>query len=204
MQNTSSNYYWIIKIFYWAFCNTSSIRSWSISDSSYEATRITLVIKRIRSFRRTFSTGICIKNSVHSKRAFSQANSLIHNEFCIIRRITIWETNSIIHFNTIKYHNAKELWIDKCSPLPPWCPIWLPINLISDIAVPISLSLRLFANVLSGTIVMALVYGLLSKVAIIWPAVLHVYFDLFSGAIQTYVFCMLSMTYVTQAIDGRD
>jgi len=110
----------------------------------------------------------------------------------------------LIHFNTIKYHNAKELWIDKCSPLPPWCPIWLPINLISDIAVPISLSLRLFANVLSGTIVMALVYGLLSKVAIIWPAVLHVYFDLFSGAIQTYVFCMLSMTYVTQAIDGRD
>ena len=35
---------------------------------------------------------------------------------------------------------------------------------------------------------MALVYGLLGKIAIIWPAALHVYFDLFSGAIQTYVF----------------
>lgn len=113
-------------------------------------------------------------------------------------------TFCIIHFNTIRYHSLKEMWVDKCSPLPPWLPIWLPINLIGDIAVPISLSLRLFANILSGTIVMALVYGLLSKVAYAWPAVLHIYFDLFSGAIQTYVFCMLSMTYITQAIDGRD
>ena len=32
-----------------------------------------------------------------------------------------------------------------------------------------------------------------------WPAALHVYFDLFSGAIQTYVFCMLTMTYIANA-----
>ena len=74
------------------------------------------------------------------------------------------------------------------------------LNIISDIAVPISLSLRLFANVLSGTVMMALVYGLLSKIAYVWPAALHVYFDLFSGAIQTYVFCMLTMTYISQGI----
>ena len=108
-------------------------------------------------------------------------------------------TFTLIHLSTFKHQKLKQIWIDKCSPLPPWCPIWLPINLISDIAVPISLSLRLFANVLSGTVMMALVYGLLNKVAIIWPAVLHAYFDLFSGAIQTYVFCMLSMTYISNA-----
>ena len=45
------------------------------------------------------------------------------------------------------------------------------------------------------------VYGLLRFIAIAWPSVLHVYFDLFSGAIQTYVFCMLTMTYVTQACE---
>ena len=89
-----------------------------------------------------------------------------------------------------------------CSPLPPWLPIWAPINVISEIAIPISLSLRLFANVLSGTVIMALVYGLLGGLAVVWPAALHVYFDLFSGAIQTYVFCMLTMTYVSQACDG--
>ncbi len=108
-------------------------------------------------------------------------------------------TFSLIHINTFKHQSLKQIWIDKCSPLPPWLPIWLPINLISDIAVPISLSLRLFANVLSGTIMMALVYGLLQIIAIGWPAVLHVYFDLFSGAIQTYVFCMLTMTYIASA-----
>lgn len=110
----------------------------------------------------------------------------------------------LIHFNQIKYQKPKEIWKDMCSPLPPWLPLWLPINLISEIAVPVSLSLRLFANVLSGTVMMALVYGLLGWFATIWPAALHVYFDLFSGAIQTYVFCMLTMTYVSNAIGAGD
>lgn len=105
----------------------------------------------------------------------------------------------LIHFNKIKHNSAKQIWVDMCSPLPPWLPIWLPINIISEVAVPISLSLRLFANVLSGTVMMALVYGLLAKIALVWPAALHLYFDLFSGGIQTYVFTMLTMTYITQA-----
>lgn len=63
----------------------------------------------------------------------------------------------------------------------PW-PIWAPINIIGDVAVPISLSLRLFANILSGTVMMTLIYTLLPvfvKIGI--PSVLHIYFDLFSG-----------------------
>ena len=113
-------------------------------------------------------------------------------------------TFSLIHINTFKHQSLKQIWVDKCSPLPPWLPIWLPINLISDIAVPISLSLRLFANVLSGTVMMALIYGLLGVIATAWPAALHVYFDLFSGAIQTYVFCMLTMTYIKNACGDAD
>ena len=110
----------------------------------------------------------------------------------------------LIHFNQFKYQKLKDIWVDMCSPLPPWLPIWLPINLISEIAVPVALSLRLFANVLSGTVMMALVYGLLGWFATIWPAALHVYFDLFSGAIQTYVFCMLTMTYINNAIGSEN
>ena len=104
-------------------------------------------------------------------------------------------TFSLIHFNKFKHQKVKGVIAGLCDP---W-PIWAPINVIGDVAVPISLSLRLFANVLSGTVMLALVYGLLSKIAIVWPAALHVYFDLFSGAIQTYVFCMLTMTYITDA-----
>lgn len=114
-------------------------------------------------------------------------------------------TFTLIHINQFKYQKVQDIWAGMCSPLPPYLPLWLPINLISEIAVPISLSLRLFANVLSGTVMMALIYGLLGWVATIWPAALHVYFDLFSGGIQTYVFCMLTMTYIKDAIgDGDD
>lgn len=109
-------------------------------------------------------------------------------------------TFGLITFNKFKHQKVKGVIKGLCDP---WV-FWLPINLIGDFAVPVSLSLRLFANVLSGTIMMALYYGLLPiflKIGI--PAFLHIYFDLFSGAIQTYVFCMLTMTYVSDAI-GND
>lgn len=108
-------------------------------------------------------------------------------------------TFTLIHFNKFKHQKVSGVIKGLCDP---W-PIWAPINIIGDIAVPISLSLRLFANILSGTVMMALIYGLLTRIAIIWPAALHVYFDLFSGAIQTYVFCMLTMTYVSDAIGNE-
>lgn len=103
----------------------------------------------------------------------------------------------IITFCKFKYQKPKGVLKGLCDP---WV-FWLPINLIGDFAVPVSLSLRLFANILSGTVMMALYYALIpwfAKIGI--PSVLHVYFDLFSGAIQTYVFCMLTMTYVNDAI----
>ncbi len=104
-------------------------------------------------------------------------------------------TFATVHYNKFKYQKVKGV-IQGLGD--PW-PFWAPINVIGEVAVPISLSLRLFANILSGVVMMALIYGLLSKIAIIWPAALHVYFDLFSGSIQTYVFCMLTMTYIADA-----
>ena len=78
-------------------------------------------------------------------------------------------------------------------------PVFLlfPVNVISEVAPVVSLSLRLFGNVLAGTVIMALYYGMLPvfmKLGI--PSALHFYFDLFSGAIQAYVFCMLTITFI--------
>ena len=101
----------------------------------------------------------------------------------------------LIQYNNIKW-NKTRAFTDLFQPIP----ILFPINLIGELAVPFSISLRLFGNVVSGTVIMALIYGLLSKVAILWPGVLHAYFDIFSGAIQTYVFCMLTMVFITQKI----
>ena len=92
-------------------------------------------------------------------------------------------------FKTKKLGVIKELF----EPIP----ILFPINLIGEFATPLSMSLRLFGNIMAGTIMMALWYGLLpvfAKLGI--PAFLHVYFDLCSGAIQTFVFAMLTMTFI--------
>lgn len=105
---------------------------------------------------------------------------------------------ALITFVMIQYINIKENKIGAFTSLFQPIPLFFPINLIGEIATPISLSLRLFGNILSGTVMMALIYGLLPifvKIGI--PAALHIYFDLFSGAIQTYVFCMLTMVFVT-------
>lgn len=82
--------------------------------------------------------------------------------------------------------------------------LFFPINVISEFATPVSLSLRLFGNVLAGTVMMALYYGLIPvffKFGI--PSFLHIYFDMFSGAIQAYVFCMLTMVFVSDKRDGK-
>ena len=76
--------------------------------------------------------------------------------------------------------------------------IFFPLNVIGELARPISLSFRLFGNVLAGLIFMSLVYGLLPVyLRIALPAALHAYFDLFSGVLQTYIFCVLSLTFIS-------
>ena len=106
----------------------------------------------------------------------------------------------LITFALIQYNNIKWNKISAFTELFKPYPFLFPINLIGELASPFSISLRLFGNVVSGTVIMALIYGLLSKIAFLWPGVLHAYFDVFSGAIQTYVFCMLTMVWITQKI----
>ncbi|MDI9243066.1 F0F1 ATP synthase subunit A [Ruminococcus sp. YH-rum2234] len=104
----------------------------------------------------------------------------------------------LITFCMIQYNGIKCQKMGHFKALFEPIPLFFPINLIGEIATPISLSLRLFANMLAGTIIMALWYGIIpifiAKLGI--PAFLHAYLDLFSGCIQTYVFCMLTMVYV--------
>lgn len=110
---------------------------------------------------------------------------------------------ALITFVMIQYTNFKYNKFGAITGL--FQPLWFlfPINFIGEIATPVSMSLRLFGNVMAGTVMMALFYGLLPifvKLGI--PAALHVYFDLFSGAIQAYVFCMLTMVFITQKAEG--
>ena len=83
--------------------------------------------------------------------------------------------------------------------------LFLPINILSEFSRPISLSFRLFGNVLGGMILVSLVYALTPMVvAFFLPVVLHGYFDVISGAMQAFVFTVLSLTYVGLAAGSGD
>ena len=76
-----------------------------------------------------------------------------------------------------------------------------PINVIGEVANPISLSFRLMGNILAGTIIMALYYGMMPYFAYLLTPALHFYFDLFAGILQSFIFMMLSMIYVSGAME---
>lgn len=92
-------------------------------------------------------------------------------------------------------------------------PFLFPINLVGELANPVSLSFRLFGNIIAGVIVMSLVYsGLASATQSLLgisvpflsagvPAILHGYFDVFSGLLQSFIFTMLTMVFVAGAMD---
>lgn len=106
----------------------------------------------------------------------------------------------LIQFNGFRYQKLGKVkgWFEPIF-------FFFPINIVGDLATPVSMSLRLFGNIVSGTIMLGLLYGLLPWWGtLVWPAALHAYLDLFSGAIQTFVFCMLTMVFVSDAIGEKE
>ena len=119
----------------------------------------------------------------------------------------------LIHANAIRF-NKWGYFKRYVDPIP----LFLPVNLISMWAPLLSLTMRLFGNALAGWTLMTLIYGALGGLgdtvitfvnngveqylhagAFITPIVtpiLHAYFDLFSGLIQTVVFLFLTMIFI--------
>ncbi|WP_276905389.1 F0F1 ATP synthase subunit A [Faecalibaculum rodentium] len=87
-------------------------------------------------------------------------------------------------------------------------PMWLltPLNIIGELALPISLTMRLFGNILAGSIITMLVYTLIKNIApwgylgLTLTPFLHMYFDIFSGVIQTYIFFTLGSYFLGQQV----
>lgn len=80
--------------------------------------------------------------------------------------------------------------------------VFFPMNLIGELAKPVSLSLRLFGNMLSGTIILTLYYALTPMfIQFGIPSLLHAFFDVIIGALQTYIFVILSLMYIKGAAE---
>ena len=128
---------------------------------------------------------------------------------------------SIVTFLMIQVTNIKNHgvlgWLKSFTePVP----VITPLNLISEIANPVSMTFRHFGNIAAGLVITSLVYGglaSLSSVILSWipndffatipilqvgiPAILSVYFDLFTSFLQAYIICMLTMVFVQGAGD---
>ena len=78
-----------------------------------------------------------------------------------------------------------------------------PINLVEELAKPISLSLRLFGNIFAGGILVSLIA--LFPPYILWaPNAIWKTFDLFVGAIQAFIFALLTILYFSQSMELED
>jgi len=109
-------------------------------------------------------------------------------------------TFCLIHYNSIKCNGIKHYAKVYLEPFPPF----LPLNILEQFTLPLSMGFRLFGNLTAGVIIMGLVYGGLTSMmylGLIIPIPLHFYFDGFVAGLQSFVFTMLTMVFVAKGID---
>ncbi len=114
--------------------------------------------------------------------------------------VSVTGTFAIMTFILVQYNRAKTgkfkgYFKSFIEPLP----FMLPFNIIGEFANPLALALRLFGNMVAGTVIGGLIYFALGNFAILVPAVASLYFDIFSAVMQSYIFIMLSMSYISSA-----
>ena len=76
----------------------------------------------------------------------------------------------------------------------------LPLNIVGEIAKPISHAFRLFGNIFGGAVLITVITAKL--IPIIVPAGLNIFFGLFFGAIQAFVFAILAVAYINAAVES--
>lgn len=97
---------------------------------------------------------------------------------------------AVVHYSAIREKGILAYLKSYCEPI--W--IFLPINVIGELAKVVSHSFRLFGNILGGSIIFIIVSKLVLYIGI--PVGLSLFFGLFVGAIQAFVFAMLAVTYI--------
>lgn len=129
---------------------------------------------------------------------------------------------AIVVFVIITYYKLKGGLFPYVKGFFEPVPVFAPFNIIGELATPVSMSFRHYGNVLSGVVISTLVgFALqgLSKLVLGWlpgilgdfpflqvglPAILSLYFDIFSGLMQAFIFAMLTMLYIATGFPEED
>lgn len=121
---------------------------------------------------------------------------------------------SILVFILITYYKLKGGLLNYLKGYTEPIFVMLPLNILGEVATPISMTFRHYGNVLSGSVIAVLISVALeglSSLVLGWipfvgeipllriglPAVLSLYFDIFSGCMQAYIFAMLTMLNIS-------
>lgn len=104
-----------------------------------------------------------------------------------------------MHVTGIRKNGVRGYYHHLVTPSP-WL---LPLNLIEEIMRPVTLALRLFGNIFSGVIMVALIAAL--PAAVLWaPDILWKLFDMFIGLIQAFIFGLLTILYLSSIKPHHD
>ena len=99
----------------------------------------------------------------------------------------------------------SALWIKKpkqrAKDLMDPHPLFLPINLIGEVSTPFAMGLRLFGNLISGSVIAIFIYYIIGWAGILLGPFLHAIFDIFFGIVQAYVYYMLLSIFISGAVE---
>jgi F-type H+-transporting ATPase subunit a len=97
----------------------------------------------------------------------------------------------IAHYAGIKSKGLKQYLKEYCEPIF----FMAPLNIIGEFAKIVSISFRLFGNIMGGSIIILVVSYL--AYSIVLPPFLYAFFGLFVGTVQAFVFTMLTIVYIS-------
>ncbi|MBC8416508.1 MAG: F0F1 ATP synthase subunit A [Candidatus Cloacimonetes bacterium] len=101
----------------------------------------------------------------------------------------------VVHFSAIKFKGAWNHLQNYINPVKN--PLFL-LDIVGEVSKVVSISFRLFGNILGGAIIILVVSSLVSFV--VFPIGLTLFFGIFVGTIQAFVFTMLALTYISVEI----
>ena len=172
-----------------------------------------LVKDNMGEYFKEFSPLVC---GIMALSAFSSLSSML-GIFPPTSDINVVAGWAVIVFVLITHYKLKGGFLNYLKSFTEPVPVLTPFNVISEFATPVSMSFRHYGNVLSGSVISALVAAGLQAVShalLSWipgkigefplfqiglPAILSLYFDIFSGCMQAFIFAMLTMIYVSGA-----
>ncbi len=132
--------------------------------------------------------------------------------FCLVSPTSYLVVNfalAMISFIIIQITGAVSLGIKEylggfVGEIKPFAPLMIPINIVGELSLPISLSLRLLGNILSGAILTKLIVGLLGWISIPILPFFNVIFDITFGTIQVIVFILLTVIFASMKTSEKD